>query len=56
MNTQRSGFMDAITQDEKTRLCDNLLNNWNTSESVEIELVATLPDYPQSTNGKLGKK
>jgi hypothetical protein len=52
LNTQRSGFVDAITQDEKTRLCDNLLNSWNTLESIEIELVATLPGYPQSVNGK----
>jgi len=52
LNPQRSGFMDAITQDEKARLCDNLLNSWNTTESVEIELVATLPDYPQTANRK----
>jgi len=48
--------VDAITQDEKTRLCDSLLNSWNTTESVEIELVATLPGYPQSINGKFGEK
>jgi len=38
--------VDAITQDEKTRLCDNFLNGWNTGENIEIELVATLPGYP----------
>jgi hypothetical protein len=56
LNTQRSGFMDAITPEEKTRLCDNLLNSWNTAESIEIELVATLPGYPQSINGKFSGK
>lgn len=56
LNTQRSGFVDAITQDEKARICDNLLNSWNTTESVEIELVATLPGYPQSVNGKFSEK
>lgn len=38
------------------RLCDSLLNSWNTTESVEIELVATLPGYPQSVNGKFSEK
>ena len=47
---------DDLIQEEKTRLCDSLLNSWNTEESVEIELVATLPDYPQSVNGKLAVK
>jgi len=48
--------MDAITPEEKTRLCDSLLNSWNTAESIEIELVATLPGYPQSVNGKFGER
>ena len=48
--------MDAIMQDEKVRLCNNLLNSWNTAESIEIELVATLPGYPQSINGKFSGK
>jgi len=43
---------DDLIQEEKTRLCDSLLNNWNTAESIEIELVATLPDYPQTANRK----